>query len=61
MTYFKNEPVTITFGTLKQSQNEAFQQGIAYAIQKLRDQQESEIADILEIQTKNITLYSVGA
>lgn len=30
MGYAKNEPVTITFGTLKQTQNESFQQGIAF-------------------------------
>jgi hypothetical protein len=61
MTYSKNEPVTITFGTLKQAQNEAFQEGIAFAINKLRNYQESEIADILEVDLKGATLFEVPA
>jgi hypothetical protein len=61
MTYSKNEPVTITFGTLKQAQNEAFQEGIAYAINKLRNYQEAEIADILEVDLKGATLFEVPA
>lgn len=59
MSYSKNEPVTITFGTLKQAQNEAFQEGIAFAINKLRNYQESEIADILEVDLKGATLFEV--
>jgi hypothetical protein len=61
MSYTKNEPVTITFGTLKQAQNEAFQEGIAFAINKLRNYQESEIADILEVDLKGATLFEVPA
>jgi hypothetical protein len=61
MTYSKNEPVTITFGTLKQAQNEAFQDGIAFAINKLRNYQEAEIADILEVDLKGATLFEVPA
>ena len=61
MSYTKNEPVTITFGTLKQAQNEAFQDGIAFAINKLRNYQEAEIADILEVDLKGATLFEVPA
>jgi len=59
MTWKKDDEVVTTFGTLKQAQNEAFQEGIAFAIHKLRDYQEAEIADILEVDLKDATLYEM--
>jgi hypothetical protein len=60
-TWAKDDKVVTTFGTIKQAQNEAFQEGIAFAINKLRNYQEAEIADILEVDLKDATLYEVGA
>jgi hypothetical protein len=60
-TWAKDDKVVTTFGTIKQAQNEAFKEGIAFAINKLRNYQEAEIADILEVDLKDATLYEVGA
>jgi hypothetical protein len=60
MAWQKDDEVLTTFGSLKQAQNEAFQEGIAFAINKLRNYQEQEIADILEVDLKDATLYEVG-
>jgi hypothetical protein len=61
MAWQKDDEVITTFGSLKQAQNEAFQEGIAFAINKLRNYQDSEIADTLEADLKDATLYEVGA
>jgi hypothetical protein len=60
MTYTKDEPVTITFGTLKQAQNEAFRDGIAYSVSSLRAIGQFAIAEELEQAAARVSLYNEG-
>jgi hypothetical protein len=64
MGWTKNEPVTITFGTLKQTQNESFQQGIAFVKSQIwrfvsEDANRDTIISFIDL-LKNETLYYEG-
>jgi hypothetical protein len=60
MSWQKDEEVTITFESLKNAQNEAFQQGIAFAISKLRKNGQEDLATELEIKISGAILYTTG-
>jgi hypothetical protein len=64
MGYRADEEVTITFSGLKQAQNEAFQQGIAYATNRIERffTNEPNLEKILEFLSllENVKLYSEG-
>jgi len=44
----------ITFGSLKRSQNEAFRQGIAWAVAWLAREEQTEFAEFLEADAKDL-------
>ncbi len=44
----------ITFGSLKRSQNEAFRQGIAWAVAWLAREEQNEFAEFLEADAKDL-------
>jgi hypothetical protein len=60
MGWKKDDEVGITFGGLKQAQNEAFRDGIAYSVSRLRALGQEQFADLLEIETAGVTLYNEG-
>jgi hypothetical protein len=64
MAYKADDEVTITFSGLKQAQNEAFQQGVAYATNRLERffKHEPNIETILEFLSllENVKLYNEG-
>ena len=64
MTYKADDEITLTFGGLKQAQNEAFQQGIAYAANRLGRffVGNPELPRILEFLSllENVKLYAEG-
>lgn len=59
MPWKKNDEVTITFESLKNAQNEAFQDGIAYVIAKLKNRGLIDLAEELEVETMGFALYIV--
>jgi hypothetical protein len=61
MSWKKDDEVTITFESLKNAQNEAFQDGIAFAITKLKNRGLADLAEELEIETMGVALYIVKA
>jgi hypothetical protein len=64
MPYKADEEITITFGGLKQAQNEAFQDGISFASNRLARffENEPNIQKILEFLSllSNVELYNEG-
>lgn len=60
MPWKKDDEVVTTFGSLKQAQNEAFQEGIAYAVSILKREEQDRVAEILELATAGVKLYSEG-
>jgi hypothetical protein len=64
MSYKADDEVTLTFSGLKQAQNEAFQQGIAYAANRIERffKNEPNVEKILEFFSllENVKLYAEG-
>jgi hypothetical protein len=57
MGWQKDDEVTTTFESIKKAQNEAFQDGIAFVIAKLKNQGLVDLAEELEIETMGFALY----
>lgn len=64
MEYLADEEITITFGGLKRAQNEAFQDGISFAANRIERffENEPNLQKILEFLTLlgNVELYTEG-
>lgn len=64
MTYKSDDEITLTFSGLKQAQNEAFQEGIAFATNRLARffDKEANLPKIIEFLDllKNVDLYNEG-
>lgn len=63
MTYLANDEVVTTFATLKRAQNEAFQQGIKFAMSSIQDRLNpfdtaNEVMELLEALV-SVELYEV--
>jgi hypothetical protein len=62
MGYKANDEITLTFGGLKQAQNEAFQEGIGYAANRIARffDKNPELPKILEFLSllQNVEAYS---
>lgn len=64
MGYTKDEPVTITFGTLKQTQNESFQDGINFVRSQIlyylpASEERNKIVSFIGLLS-NVELYGSG-
>lgn len=64
MGYKANDEITLTFGGLKQAQNQSFQDGIAFAANRIERffENEPNLQKILEFLTLlgNVELYHEG-
>ena len=64
MSYRADDEITLTFGGLKQAQNEAFQDGISFAANRIGRffENEPNIEKILEFLSllSNVELYNEG-
>jgi hypothetical protein len=64
MPYKAGDEITLTFSGLKQAQNEAFQQGVAYAANRIERffKDDPNVEKILEFLSllENVKLYAEG-